>query len=564
MKKTKVIALFLAAAMAGSLAACGGSQEGADSGKKEADSGKAGKAETETETETEEGAVKKPIGDDEVALTVTEHMNPLVGDSPEGDYFYGGDPSVLVDGDTVYLYTGHDVATGDAYNIPEYVCYSSTDLLNWKSEGTVMKVDTNSVSWASGSDSAWAAQVAKHHDEESGKDKYYLYFCTWDKTSDGKQSIGVAVSDSPTGPFEDIGQPLVKGTVTEPETSGWNDIDPTVWIEKDEEGTEHRYLAWGNGKYYICELNEDMVSVKDQNGDGQITSGASTAEADIVNKQVGLNSFTEAPWLYRRQDENGNYYGSYYLFYAFGWREQMAYATIDDLLNGTWTYGSIIMRPSVTSNTNHMAVFDFKGKTYFIYHNGMLPGGSGFRRSANIAEVVFGEDGKVEMIPETAAGIAGTVSTIALANGDKVGHAHFDNSAGDAAYPYKDIACGVYVDVEPEWEKDFEESDTYWVICDGKADRTNAAYVSIQSENKPGLYITVNDDLTVTLAQEDQVSKETEAAQTFHTVKGLGDESGVSFESVSRQGQYLTMKDKVLCLTDGSDAASATFFVSDN
>jgi hypothetical protein len=44
-------------------------------------------------------------------------------------------------------------------------------------------------------------------------------------------------------------------------------------------------------------------------------------------------------------------------------------------------------------------------------------------------------------------------------------------------------------------------------------------------------------------------------------VNGLSDESGVSFESVSNPGCYLTLVDNVLCLTDGSSAEDATFFV---
>ena len=46
----------------------------------------------------------------------------------------------------------------------------------------------------------------------------------------------MAVSDSPTGPFVDIGEPLVRGTFTTEESSGWNDIDPTVWVETDDKG----------------------------------------------------------------------------------------------------------------------------------------------------------------------------------------------------------------------------------------------------------------------------------------------------------------------------------------
>lgn len=150
--------------------------------------------------------------------------------------------------------------------------------------------------------------------------------------------------------------------MTKPQLSTFNDIDPTAWVEMDENGEEHRYLAWGNGMFFMCELNEDMISVKDMNGDGEITSGTSFDDADIMYQKGGIENYTEAPWLYRRSDEQGNYYGDYYLFYAYGWRECMAYATAPDLTSGDWTFGNVIMYPTSTSNTNHMAVFDFKGR----------------------------------------------------------------------------------------------------------------------------------------------------------------------------------------------------------
>lgn len=516
---------------------------------------------TDGRTEDHDGSEEMPykIQDGEVFLTKSTAGNPLVGNSTEGNYIYGGDPSVLVDGDTVYLYTGHDTSSDSEvdhaiYRIEEYLCYSTKDMVNWKSEGSVMKVDTKNVTWAKDSSTAWASQVAKHYDEEAGKDRYYLYFCSWDKTSYGKQSIGVAVSDSPTGPFEDKGEPLVKGSLTEPESSAWNDIDPTVWIEKDENGEEHRYLAWGNSKYYVCELNEDMMSVKDLNGDGEITCGTSPETADILNHQDGLTSFTEAPWLYRRQDENGDYYGDYYLFYAHGWRERMAYATTDDLLTGKWKFGKILMLPTATSNTNHMAVFDFQGKTYFIYHNGSLPAGNGYRRSACIAEVQFQKDGSIEPILETAAGIHGIISTIQVkSDGNRIVHENFINSSGDKEYPYTGISVGTKVssyDVDGEW-----------VFNEGKADASDKAYVSIQSENKPGLYLTANEDKSVTLSQDTDASKNTAEKQTFHTIVGLDGEDGISMESVAYPGTYLTIKEDMLCLTDGSDKQASTFYV---
>lgn len=520
-------------------------------------------SDSDAASDTASDTVSNPTGEGtpdkggDVVLDKSIGGNPLIRQSDNGDYLYGGDPSVLVDGDTVYLYTGHDISTDEevnsaTYNIPEYLCYSSTDMINWKSEGTVMDMDD--VSWASNNTSAWASQVVKHYDKEAGKDRYYLYFCTWDKKGVGKQSIGVAVADSPTGPFTDIGEPLVRGPLTKPQTNNWNDIDPTAWVETDESGEERRYLAWGNSMFYMCELNEDMISVKDLDGNGEITCGASTDNADIISYMTGLKSFTEAPWLYRRQDENGNYYGDYYLFYAYGWRESMSYATTDDLMNSAWKSSEVIlMPPTATSNTNHMAVFDFKGKTYFVYHNGSLPGGNGYRRSACVTELIFHDDGSIEPMTETAAGLSGVVSTISLKSGEALCHENFTNSVSDADYPYTKIPIGVGLSQE--------SADAEWVLVAGKADTANEAYVSIQSENKPGLYITARNDATISLAQDTKANEELAQKQTFHSVAGLADAAGVSFESVFKPGLYLTVQDGSLTLTDGSDSVNATFYI---
>lgn len=549
MRKTILFASILALSLVATSVPAINSFSGSD---------KAEASETEVSVTSGSSIVKEPLGEGEVEVAKSRYTNPIGGYDNNGKLTYGGDPAAMVDGDTVYLYTGHDVATGDSYVIDGWICYSTKDLLNWKYEGEIMS--SKDISWANVADSAWAAQTVKHNG------KYYFYYCTWDKTAKasskikaGEQSIGVAVSDSPTGPFKDLGKPIVSGEVTDfgTESSEWNDIDPTVWIEKDDKGEEHRYLAWGNGNYYICELNDDMISVKDQNGDGKITGGTSTKTADVIQK-TSVTSYTEAPWLYRRQDANGNYYGQYYLFYASGWREGMSYATTDDLLNGEWSEGKEIARPNVTSNTNHMAVIDFKGKTYFIYHNGALAGGNGYRRVANITELKFNEDGSIDEVPETTAGIAGTTTKIYTKAGAGVlAHENFLNSFDDADYPYENVYVGAmgYSDVK----------DAQWVLTDGKSDKTKPAYVSIQSENKSGLYLTVNDNGKVTLNQDSTGTDEMAKRQTFRSVKALdGSEDGVSFESVYKPGQYLTIVNNALKITDGTDKAAATFVVGEN
>ena len=83
------------------------------------------------------------------ALTIEKSLysNPVTGFDNDGNIVYGGDPAAMVDGDTVYLYTGHDTASYEAYVIPEYLCYSTKDMLNWTYEGVVMSI--SDVSWAS-------------------------------------------------------------------------------------------------------------------------------------------------------------------------------------------------------------------------------------------------------------------------------------------------------------------------------------------------------------------------------------------------------------------------------
>ena len=476
-------------------------------------------------------------------ITKSTNGNPILGFDADGKILYAGDPAAYVEDDTVYLYAGHDTSTGDSYVMPEWVCYTSKDMENWEYKGSVMSA--KDISWRSNDTSAWASQVIKHNG------KYYLYFCTWDKTSSGKQSIGVAVSDSPTGPFTDIGKPLIQGTLTEPQAHDHDDIDPTVWVE-NVDGVEHRYLAWGNTNFYVCELNDDMISVKDLDEDGSIQMGKDILQQKFDGLPDGLG-FTEAPWIYRQQDENGNYTGKYYLFGAFGWREQMGYATSDSMY-GPWTWGGIIMEPTATSNTNHPSVIDFKGKTYFIYHNGDLVWGSGFRRSVCVSEMTFNEDGTVPYIDETSTGLTGTASFITTADNKYLGYTAFSNPSDDASYPLKKQLT-VTADGA-------DLKTTQWEIEKGKSDSTNENYVSIQAVYKPGLYLCV-DGTNVVLTQQDTTSTALAKKMTFKTVEAIDGTVGkVSFESVSTPGYFITVSGDNITLTDGSNTANCSFSVT--
>lgn len=489
-----------------------------------------------------------------VSLVKSDSGNPMLGFDENGDILYGGDPSVLVDGDTVYCYVGHDISSNESYWMPDWRCYSSKDMINWKYESIIMVQNTQTVTWAANDHEAWAAQVIKYNGS------YYFYYCTESNGANGGgKSIGVAISDSPTGPFKDIGKALVRNIDTYGGSITWEDIDPTVWVDTDEDGTEHRYLAWGNTRFFTCELNEDMISIKDQDGNtDKLSVGYGKGNDIVLGVFNGMNhTYTEAPYLYRQQDLQGNYYGKYYLFFAVDWREQMAYATTDDIMSGEWDFGDVIMEPSATANTNHMAVFDFKGQTYFVYHDGSLPHGSGYRRVACVEPFSINPDGTIDYIPKTAVGLTGTAGAIMDYKGQFLSHEYFQNVISDSFYPIKgkQVYCS-YVK---------EDEDSMWELNPGKTDKNNEQLVSIESNNKPGLYLGIDEaDFSKVVLSQDVYGTEDEAQRmTFRTYKGLNGK-GVTFESVKYPGYFLVSDDGSLSLTAEPDKNQASFIVETN
>ncbi|MEY8515889.1 family 43 glycosylhydrolase [Lachnospiraceae bacterium 29-84] len=510
----------------------------------------------------------------EIVLDKSTQGNPIAGFDEKGELIYAGDPAILVDGDTVYLYVGHDAtAGGGSYQMPNYLCYSTQDLKEWRYEGVTMEM--TDVTWADNV-SAWASQVIKY------QGKYYLLYCA-EKPGTGK-CVGAAVSDSPTGPFRDIGAPLVYPNDTNAQKYGrkasfpWEDIDPTAWIDTDENGEEHVYMAWGNSNCWMCELDIDGDSVKvmDQNKDGKIlqeddiwwqnVNGIEVIPSNGTN-QNDMVDFTEAPYLYRRQDENGNYYGKYYLFFAMHWREEMGYATADSLTNpngavyNTWQYGGKLMEPTATSDTNHPAVFDFKGHTYFIYHNGSLAGGMGQRRVICIEEMKFREDGSIEYIQETSTGLTGVTSKLMNCYNEPVAHEKFNNSINSNQYPYMNVPVVA--------DSGAERADMLWEIEQGKADKSNASYVTIESYNKPGLYLMATEEHKVVLAHDHNgntasngqgITSESDA-MTFRTLEG-SDADSVIFESVKYPGWYLASGSGEVTLTQDIRDVEAAFRIA--
>ena len=205
--------------------------------------------------------------------------------------------------------------------------------------------------------------------------------------------LAVAVADDPQGPYVDaIGGPLAKG---------FSFIDPTVFIDDD----GRAYLFWGNKGLWYGELNDDMISFKDGYKEVPGFHDAESFGPKMMKMNWGkgkeelMVGFEEGPWISKRGD-------LYYLTYPSGGvPEHMAYSTAPTV-DGPWTYRGRIMDEAVNSFTIHGGEVEYKGHNYMFYHNGKLPNGAGFHRSAAVEEFSYNPDGSIPFIPFTDRGPA--------------------------------------------------------------------------------------------------------------------------------------------------------------
>lgn len=303
----------------------------------------------------------------------------IFAENPIVQTCYTTDPAPMVHNGTMYVYTGRDEAGADFFWMQEWRVYSTNDMVNWTDHGSPLAIE--SFDWAD--DRAWAAQCIER------KGKFYWYVCLHSKLSNA-MAIGVAVGDSPVGPFKDaIGKPLYDGS--------WEYIDPTVLIDDDGQA----YIYWGNPNIYCAKLNDDMVSLKGPVEKFEQTEESFGAPNPEIRKkgEKYKDIYTEGPWIHKRK-------GNYYLLYAAGGvPEHIAYSMAKSP-TGPWKYmGHIMPLQDTNSFTNHCGIIDYKGNSYFFYHTGKLPGGGGFGRSVAVEQFKFNKDGTFPIINATKEGV---------------------------------------------------------------------------------------------------------------------------------------------------------------
>ncbi len=310
---------------------------------------------------------------------------------------FTADPSAHVFNDKIYIYPSHDIPhdgedndNGDEYQMRDYHVLSM-DSLESECVDNGLALSEGDVPWVSSQ--MWAPDVAYTNG------KYYLFFPARDK--DEIFRLGIAVSESPTGPFvpEDN---YIEGSYS---------IDPASFVDDDGKVIVYYGGLWGgqlekwqSGKFdpsapfspepdpeadalgpMCAVMREDMkgfatkpvmIKILDENGQ--------PLKAKDEDKR-----YFEGPWMHK-------YNGKYYLSYSTGTTHYICYAE-SEAPGGPFRYKGRIMEP-VLGWTTHHSIIEIDGEWYIFYHDCELSGGITHERCVKYTKLNIDKDGNIETI----------------------------------------------------------------------------------------------------------------------------------------------------------------------
>lgn len=297
-------------------------------------------------------------------------------DSPVLPGYYA-DPNIAVFGDTYYIYATTDGTPGWGGN--QFFVWSSPDLVSWTRAETpflTLNGTSGNVPWALGN--AWAPTII----ERDGK--FYFYFSGQNEEYNTK-TIGVAVADSPSGPFTAQPQAFILNNEALKTSQA---IDPAAFQDPT---TGKYYLFWGNTTPLFAEFEEDMASFK--NG--------------TLRAITGLTDFREGIFLNYR---DGIFHLTYSIDDTRSENYRVGYATSDSI-EGPWTYRGVILQKDESKGilaTGHNSIIQVPGTDdwYIAYHRFGIPDGNGTMRETTIDRVYFDDEGLIKPVVPTLESVA--------------------------------------------------------------------------------------------------------------------------------------------------------------
>lgn len=320
-----------------------------------------------------------------------EEINDLAISKPLVSHMYTADPSAHVFNGKIYIYPSHDIDAGipfndngDHFGMEDYHVFSMEDISSEVVDnGVALHVD----------DVAWAEKQMWAPDAAHKNGKYYLYFPA--KRPNGIFQIGVAVSDSPVGPFVPE-KDAIKGSYS---------IDPAVF--EDQDGKHYIYFGgiWGG------QLQKYRNNIYDDNNEEPLAKEKALGPIVALLRDDMLE-FAEEPKEIKILDENGNeilagdndrrffeaswvhkYKEKYYFSYSTGDTHFICYA-IGDNPYGPFTYQGRILNP-VVGWTSHHSICEVEGEWYLFYHDSSLSKGVTHLRSMKVTKIDYLEDGSI-------------------------------------------------------------------------------------------------------------------------------------------------------------------------
>lgn len=168
---------------------------------------------------------------------IVDDDTPDAGNEPEMEQILLADPTIFYHEDTYYLYgTSQGNLTKRGLG---FLVFTSSDLKNWEgpigdSDGFALAEDD-----AFGDQGFWAPQVFEHNNQ------FYMAYTA-------NESIAIATSDSPLGPFTNAGEALQAET---------KQIDPFVFFDDGAVYLYHVRLGNGN-RIFVAEMNDDLTGIK--------------------------------------------------------------------------------------------------------------------------------------------------------------------------------------------------------------------------------------------------------------------------------------------------------------
>ena len=310
-------------------------------------------------------------------------------------HMYTADPRTHVFEGRLYVYPSHDIEAevpeddeGSHFDMRDYHVISMDEVGGPVTDhGVALSV----------LDIPWAGRQLWSADCATKDGRYFLYFPLKDKSEVFR--IGVAISDSPAGPFKAEREPM----------AGSFSIDPCVF--RDDDGTHYMYFGglwggqlqrWRTGRYdasvprdpldngpalgpRVARLSDDMLGFAEPVREVRVLD----EKGNPILQQDRERRFFEAVWMHR-------YNGTYYLSYSTGDTHRIVYATGDNPY-GPFTYRGVVLTPVVGWTTHH-SIVEFKGKWYLFYHDSSLSGGKTHLRSVKVSELEYNADGSIVTI----------------------------------------------------------------------------------------------------------------------------------------------------------------------